>query len=193
LVLGKDWGDKGFPYEKYLIDGLRIEGVNVVALKVSDAADVFVGGMGNVQIKYNDTKVSKNGYFHLMRSSKKEGYGYTWDDEHFENVKHTVIPDNTESKKIHVEERIKESLSSTSQTKYYLHIGDGYRELENLYHLSDLCEDGTLKHKQSFLRKGFYTGSGGKNGNQDHFRIKMKGLMEIIDIGDEFFTKATDI
>ncbi len=193
LVLGKNWGDKGFACEKFVIDTLRSKGIDIVRLKVRDISDAYVAGVGLIQIKYYDTKQSQNSMKVFCRSSKKDGDIIEIDCEWLENVKHHIVPDNTEVRKTDIENRIKSSLIENKQTSFYLLEIDGYRTESSLYHLSDLCEDGTLKHKGSFLRKNHYNSSGGKNGNQSHFRIKTKNLIKIEDFSKTLFDDSINI
>lgn len=187
FALGENWGDRGLAYEKFIIDELIKRGINAIRLKIGDIADVLIDGIGIIQIKSYYSRTTPNTFKVFCRSSRKNGSTYCIDNE-FIDLPEIVVPDSSQIRKADIEDRIKKCLIEHGQKVFYMLEMDSYNELENMYPLSELCPDGSIKHIGSFLRsKQFFKSDGGKNGNQTHFYIKSKGLQKIENWESEFF------
>jgi len=191
LILGIKWGDKGLGFEKFFVDYLMRRYNNIALPKKKTALiDFIIVGVASIQLKTSSTP-TRELWPTFGRSSVDDSsvVEHTWDHRFFDDP--VPVPfkiDKTGPRGENVNTRLTTDIIDSGEKEYHLLDADLYREKAEVFILSELCEDKTLKHYGSFLKRGFYRSKGGENGNQTHFRIKMRGLISSVeDDADSLF------
>lgn len=177
--LGYNWGDKGLAFESMLLDQLLSKYSNVK--KGQKMIDYIIEGFGNVQLKTQSIKSTKNKAWIVFSRSSVDNISVIDTTDHVRFFDDEPIPvkpkkDLTVPRKEAIERRLQSDIEKSGESLLYLCYVNLYINDVDLYILSEMCEDKTLKHHGTFMSKDHFKSIGGENGNQSHCYIRMKGL-----------------
>lgn len=180
FFLGKDFGDKGISFEKFIIDELSVAFTGFVVGSASKTpfCDIYIPGSISVQVKYNELTHTDIVFYNsalVVRPIKTvcDFYDPPQTIYHVDKVRTKLLRIND------VKEKLLGTLTKVNVKKEIMFAMDRETGSLDIFLLAENAKN-TLTTYGTFLSPEYVISAGGKNGTQRNFNIYREGLQPYI-------------